>query len=122
QKAHPQSHNYLSIADAIPRISINELTFLLLRIEDGKKTKMSVADVVEHIVEEDVERFLDTSNQDVRNIFAQQRRLYYQQILLIGANVSILSENISAKWEHSFSIPCYQAKVEEIVKSYQSEQ
>lgn len=37
QKAHPQSHNYMSIADAVPRISSNELTFLLLRIEEGKK-------------------------------------------------------------------------------------
>lgn len=83
---------------------------------------MSVADIVEHIVEEDVERLLDTSNLDVRNVFAQQRRQYYEKMLLIGANVSILSENISGKWEHSFSIPCYQAKVEEIVRSYQAEQ
>ena len=122
QKAHPLSYNYLSIADVIPRISSSELTFLLLRIEEGKKTNLSAAEVMEHMVEEDVEKFLDTSNPDTRNTFAEHCRRHYEQLLRIGANISILSENISAKWEHSFSIPCYQGKVEEIVKSYRSNQ
>ncbi|OHE77708.1 MAG: hypothetical protein A3F67_12055 [Verrucomicrobia bacterium RIFCSPHIGHO2_12_FULL_41_10] len=121
QKTHSQSHNYVSIADRIPRVACNELIVLWLRIKHWTTAKLSIQEAIDIIAGEDMDRALDTSDVKTREIFTEQRKQHYLQLLETWKNVSILSENISAKWEHSFEIPCYQGKVKEIVERYRSQ-
>jgi len=40
------------------------------------------------------------------------------------ANVTVLEQSHNAflgKWEHSFRVPCYQAKVKEIIDRYRND-
>lgn len=121
QKAHEESHNYFSISDIAPRILSNEMSMLLLRINEGKKAKLSEDQVLMRLAERDADRFLDTSDTKTRETFAKQRVQYYKQLLQERGNISVLSENISAKWEHSFLNPSYQNQVKEIVNRYRSQ-
>jgi len=119
-KAHEKSHNYFSIADIVPRIMNRELSLLFLALNEGKKAKLSEDEILRQIAEEDTDRMLDTSDAKTRERFTKQRQEYYKKLLQECGNVSVLSENISAKWEHSFLNPSYQNQVKEIVSSYRS--
>lgn len=117
-KAHPDSHNHFSIADVIPRIAMQDLSAVLFRLYEGKKMGYNPSQVIDQLIQEDVEIHLDSQNLVLVEEFKKQRRQHYESAFQKSQNISILDENISSFWEHSFAIPSYQQVVGKIINQY----
>lgn len=117
-KANPNSHNYFSVADPIPRISTPDFTMFLLRLYEGKKLGHMPLQLLDHLIQEDIDVYLDTQDPTALEEFRKQRRVAYENMLQQAQNISILDENVSGFWEHAFAIPCYQAIVEKVINQY----
>jgi len=117
-KSHPNTLNNISIADPIPRIAMQGLVKVLLRIYEGEKMGHNSSQVVAQLIQEDIDAYVDTQNQTVVDEFKNQRQQQYENALEKSLNISIIDENISSFWEHSFAIPCYQEVVRKIINQY----
>ena len=93
---------------------------LLLKIEEGKKRGLKVNDVIEGIITEDQDFYLDTLDPDTIKEFRRQRKEHYLQLLEKASNVTLLNEHVDGPFEHSFDRDCYQEKLKFILNNYQS--
>lgn len=117
-KAHPDSHNFVSPHDLIPRIASFDFSSILFRREAGYKNGKNDQQIILELVDEDIDYYLDTRNPDVVEVFRTQCERKYEEWFKHISNVTILEENSSGSWEHSFDIPCYQIKLKEILHSF----
>jgi hypothetical protein len=118
--AHPESHNYFSIADLITKLSSYDLCRFLLRIHDGKKTGLSTMQIIEQLIQEDIDIHLETQNQLAIDIFRRQRLEHYELKLQKSQNITILNNATIDIWEHAFKTPSYQEKLSEIINKYRN--
>ncbi len=117
-KAHPDSHNFVSPHDLVPRIASFDLSSILFRREAGYKKGKDDEQIISELVDEDIDYYLDTRNPDVVEVFRRQSKKKYEELFKQISNVTILEENSSGSWEHAFDIPCYQIKLKEILRSF----
>lgn len=116
--AHPESHNYFSVADFIPRLTSYDFCELILRLYEGKKIGLTQEQVIDHLIQEDIDNHLASQDPQAIAKFRQARQAHYESDLKRSQNVTLIDENISGIWEHTLAIPCYQAIVKEIINRY----
>lgn len=116
--AHPESHNYFSIADPVPRFTSYDFCMLLLRLYEGKKIGLSQEQVIEHLIQEDIDNTQDPQNHQAIEKFRKERIAHYESELQRSKNITLIDEGISGFWEHILAIPCYQTVVKEIINKY----
>lgn len=115
--AHPESHNYFSIADIIPRLTTHELSLFLLDLHQGAKTGLTIEQVIEQLIQKDIEIFITTQDKTAVDIFREKRLQHYKKNLEQVRNTTILDGDGSA-WEHAFLTPCYQKVLKGIIEEY----
>lgn len=120
-KSHPDSHNYISQGDAIPRIASYSLSKLVLRREEERQRGVSDKHIIELLAEEDLEDLLDEEDSIAENAFRKARISFYEQEFAKIANVTLVQISkvpFLPYLDHSFRAECYQQKVKEIVTRY----
>ena len=75
------SHNFFSPYDVVAKGGSPNMSLLLLKIEEGKKRGLKVNDVIEAIITEDQDFYLDTLDPDTIKEFRRQRKEHYLQLL-----------------------------------------
>ena len=116
--AHPESHNYFSLADLISKPTSYTFCNFLLRLHDGKNAGLKPEQVIEQLILEDIEMRLETRDPKAVAKFRRQREGHYVHELWKSQNITILNEGTSKIFEHAFKSPCYQQKVIEIINKY----
>lgn len=116
--AHPESHNYFSIADPVPRLTSYEFCMMLLRLYEGKKMGLTQSQVIEHLILEDIDKRQTIQDPQSIERFRKERLAHYESEIHRSQNVTLIDENISGLSEHSLAIPCYQRIVKEIINKY----
>lgn len=122
-KAHPDSHNYISAADIIPRhLALGlELTNLALRRYESQKNGLTQDELIDILIEEDIDNELDTQDPETILTYSSQRKEYYLAEFAKISNVTILDPSVNAtfnRYEHELISPCYQRIIHEIIKKY----
>ena len=122
-KAHPDSHNYISAADIIPRhLALGlKLTNLALRRYEGQKKELTQDQVIDTLVEEDIDKELETQDPQTILTYSSQRKEYYLAEFEKISNVTILDPSVNAtfnRYEHELISPCYQSIIHELIKKY----
>lgn len=121
--AHPDSHNYISIADPIPRISASSsLVQLAIRRHEEICQGLTDDDIIERLIDEEVEYQLSTTSLKTILPFRKQRRRHYLTEFGKITNITVLNEQRKGLWEHAVGIPCYQKKIQELIELYQKNQ
>jgi hypothetical protein len=122
-KAHPESHNYISLADVTARLlSLGQiLTKLALRRYESQKNGLTTDKLIDTLIDEDIDTLLETLNPETIVTFSIQRRNYYLHEFEKLSNVTILDPSEDAtfhRYEHELISPCYQKAIHEIIKKY----
>ncbi|MBN4066788.1 hypothetical protein JYU14_01745 [Simkania negevensis] len=114
--AHPESHNYTSISDLIPRLGCYNLQYLAMRKHEGLRDGLTSEEIVWRLAYGDATRDLDCFDAQVIKKYAQERCQYYRKEFERISNVTVLdSDNI---WEHFFNNENYQTVLRSIVNKY----
>jgi hypothetical protein len=114
--AHPESHNYASVGDLIPRIGSLNLQYLALRKYEGLKEGLSPEQIIQRLAFGDAIHDLDCLNPHILEKYTQSRCEYYANEFKKISNITVLdSKNL---WEHSFNNESYQAIVHSIIDRY----
>lgn len=119
ETAHPESHNYFSIADFVPRMTSYDFCMLILRLYEGKKIGLTQEQVINHLIQEDIDNRFPSQDPQAIAKFIKERQAHYESEVKRSQNVTLIDENISGTWEHTLAIPCYQSIVKEIINKYQ---
>ena len=123
EKAHEDTHNYTSKADLIPRIGSYKAAKLLLRHYEKQKQGLTEKEIIEHLIDEDVDCELETTDPKAIECFRNLRKHFYEKELAKLVNVTVLEQSKDATWghwEHTFEVPCYQRVLKEIIKRFQN--
>jgi hypothetical protein len=116
--AHPESHNYFSVADIIPRLTAHDISLFLLNLHEGMKTGLTTEQVIEQLIQKDIEISIATQDKKAIEIFREQRLQQYKKHLNQVSNITVLDGDRSGTWEHAFLVPCYQKTLREIIEKY----
>ncbi len=118
ENTHPDSHNYFSAADPIPKYTSQELCRFALRLHEAKKRGSSPSQMIEGYIKEDLARSYEGPF-DLESLeqFQNLRKKHYEYEMLKAQNITVL-ESGSDSWEHSFDLPSYQEKIQEIIARY----
>jgi len=114
--AHPDSHNYTSIRDMVPRIGSCNLQCLATRKYEDSKEGLNEEDTISRLALEDVLHHLDSLDPQTRQRYVQARSQLYRKWFEKIRNVTIVPSG--ALWEHSFNSDSYQNIVTMIVEKY----
>ena len=114
--AHPDSHNYASEADLIPRIGSINLHYLALAIHQGLRNGKSKNRVLLELSRQDAVLHVDSLDSIIMEKYTQARVEFYQKQLGEICNVTVLETK--NRLEHSFNNESYQKIVGRIVKKY----
>lgn len=118
ENAHPDSHNYFSAADPIPRHTSQELCRFILRVHEKKKQGITLSQIIGECIKEDLVTYYEEPfGLETLEQFQNERKEYYERELLETENITVL-EGASDSWEHSFDLPSYQQKMKEIIARY----
>jgi hypothetical protein len=118
-KAHDETHNYFSEADLIPRIGSIPLAQLIIRRHEKQKQGLSEEEVIDCLISEDSDYYLETTEPKALAAFYLERKKFYHEEFGKISNLSVLEQSEhSGYWEHSFAVPCYQRKLQEIIQQY----
>jgi hypothetical protein len=121
-KAHPDSHNYFSIADKIPLFASKESCRILLKLRDSKKG-LTPSQIIDECIKEDLIVYSqEPFNEETVSQFKQNKLKFYQRELANLENVTILERTTPDFCEHNFELPSYQAKIKEIVDHYRKKE
>jgi hypothetical protein len=118
--AHPESHNYASVGDLVPRMVSFNLQYLAIRRYEGFKEGLSLEEIISRLAFGDAIKDLD--NFDIRIIekYAQDRSKYYQEEFKKISNVTVVDSG--SLWEHSFKNDSYQTIVRTKIDQYPKEE
>lgn len=123
EKAHEDTYNYTSEADLIPRIGSYKAAKLLLRYYEKQKQGLTEKEIIEHLINEDADYELETTDPKAIEIFRKQRKSYYEKEFAKLVNVTVLDRSQDATWghwEHTFEVPCYQRVLKDLIKRFQN--
>lgn len=116
--AHPESHNYFSAADIIPRLTVQALSLFLLELHEGMKTGLTSEQVIAQLIQKDIDSSIETQDKQAINTFREQRLQHYKKLSEQALNTTLLDSDRSGTWEHAFLAPCYQKALKEIIDKY----
>jgi len=117
---HQETHNFLSPYDIVAKSGSPDISLFLLQIEEGKRRGLKESDVIEGMITEEEDFYLDTRDPATREAFRKQRRERYLQLMKKASNVTLLYEHAAGPFEHSFGRACYQKKLKEILQKYKT--
>ena len=116
--AHPESHNYASVGDLIPRMGSFNSQYLAIKRYEGLKEGLSLEEIIHGLAFGDAIQQLDTLNPHILEKFTKDRSRYYRNEFEKISNVTVIdSESL---WEHSFNNKSYQKIVRTIIKEYRT--
>lgn len=118
--AHPDSHNYASIGDIIPRIGSFNLQYLAIRKYEGLKEGLNESEIIHRLAFQNAMHDIDSLDSRIIEKYTHQRSEYYRKEFERIQNVSIL--DCESIWEHSFKNVSYQTVVKAIVQRYQNQE
>jgi len=114
--SHPESHNYCSVGDVIPRCGSFNSQYFALRKYEGGREGLAEGDIIWSLALEDAFHNLDTIDAATIEKYAQSRALYYRTKFEEIRNITVVpSESL---WEHSFKNKSYQTIVNSIIGKY----
>ena len=114
--AHPESHNYASVGDLIPRMGSFNLQYLAIRRYEGFKEGLSLEEIISRLAFGDAIKDLDNFDTRIIEKYAQDRSKYYQEEFKKISNVTVVDSE--SMWEHSFKNDSYQAIVRMKIDQY----
>lgn len=114
--AHPESHNYASVGDLIPRMGSFNLQYLAIRRYEGLKEGLSNEEIISRLAFGDAIRDLDNFDTRIIEKYVQERSKYYQEEFTKISNVTVVDSG--SLWEHSFNNDSYQAIVHMKIDQY----
>jgi hypothetical protein len=114
--AHPESHNYASIGDLIPRIGSFNLQYLAIRRYEGFKGGLSHEEIIRRLAFGDALRDIDCFDARIIEKYTQIRFKCYEEEFRKISNVTVVDSD--SLWEHSFNNKNYQAIVCTIIDRY----
>jgi hypothetical protein len=117
---HPDSHNYASIGDIIPRIGSFNLQYLAIRRYEGLREGLNEDEIIHRLAFQDAMHDIDSLDLRILEEYTQQRSEYYKKEFQRIQNVSVL--DCESMWEHSFKNVSYQTIVEGIIQRYQNQE
>lgn len=117
---HKDSHNFFSPYDLVAKGGSAKISLLLIKLHEGEKRGLQRMEVIEQLITEDQDYYLDSNYPPTVKEFRRKRKEYYLELLKEAANVSLLHESIHGPFEHSFDNECYQKKVKEQLKKYKN--
>lgn len=117
-KTHEDTHNYASAADLVCRAGSLNHQYLALQRYYGHKEGLTEQQVIEQLVTLDEMLYLESTNLQVVQAYAKERRSHYESEFSKISNVTVLDPDPDSRWKHRFSSDCYQAEVEAKIKKY----
>src|ERR1700722_19770891 len=121
ENSHPDTHNYISIGDLVPRLAASAtLALLAIRRYEENKRGLSDDQSIEGMINEDIDNNLATRDPHAISLYRIQRRHHYLSEFNKIAHITVLDEERQGIWEHSIRIPCYQKKIKAKVDLYKS--
>lgn len=114
--AHPDSHNYVSVGDLIPRVGSYNSQYLAIRRYEGLKEGLSNEEIIRRLAFGDAIQDLDCLDPYVHERYAQERCKFYRSEFEKISNVTVV--NSGGMWEHSFKNESYQNIVLEKIEKY----
>ena len=114
--AHPDSHNYASVGDLIPRMGSFNLQYLAIRRYEGFKEGLDLEQIISRWAFGDAIQDLDCFEARVIEKYTQERSKYYQEEFKKISNVTVVDSG--STWEHSFNNDSYQVIVRMKIDQY----
>ncbi len=114
--AHPDSHNYASVGDLIPRVGSYNSQYLAIRRYEGLKEGLTHDEIIRRLAFGDAIQDLDCLDPHVHERYAQERCKFYRNEFEKIRNVTVV--NPGSVWEHSFRNESYQNIVLEKIEKY----
>jgi len=118
--AHPESHNYASVGDLIPRMGSFNPQYLAIRRYEGFKEGLSLEEIISRLAFGDAIKDLDNFDTRIIEKYAQERSQYYQEEFKKINNVTIVDSG--STWEHSFKNESYQVIVRTKIDQYRKKE
>ena len=116
--SHPESHNYFSVGDLIPRLTSCGLALFLLELHEGTKAGLTVPQIIAQMIQDDADIYMTSQDEKAMKAYWEERQKYYEDKLHSVRNVTVLDEKRSGTWEHAFLNPIYQDVLKKIVQEY----
>jgi hypothetical protein len=113
---HPDSHNYASVGDLIPRAGSFNPQFLAIRRYEGFKEGLSEEEIIRRLAFGDAIHDLDCLDPHILERYTQGRCKHYMNEFEKIRNVTVLDSE--SMWEHSFKNENYQRAVHSIIENY----
>lgn len=115
--AHPDSHNYASVGDLIPRVGSYNSQYFAIRRYEGLKESLIDDEIIRRLAFGDAIQDLDCLDPYVHERYAQERCKFYSSEFEKIRNVTVVDSR--SMWEHSFKNESYQNIVLEKIEKYQ---
>jgi hypothetical protein len=113
---HPDSHNFVSRRDLVPRVGSSVHLYAAWRRHEGRKEGLGDLEIMRSLAFEDMTRDLDSFRQDVMEEYFRQRLQWYMHVFEEIHNVTVLD---SPKMiEHLLCCDTYQAVLHSIIKKF----
>lgn len=113
---HKESHNYISVADLIPRLGSPNLQYLVFRKFEGLKQGLTEEEIIKDLAFTDAIHDLDCIHPSILEKYMQGRQRFYRGEFEKISNVTVLDSKNAL--EHSFKNESYQKAVQEIITKY----
>lgn len=113
---HPESHNYASVGDLIPRMGSFNLQYFAIRKYEGFRGGLNPEEIVWKLAFRDAIHELSSTNPQIIETYTNERCKFYRSIFEKIKNVTVV-DSINT-WEHSFNNENYQRIVHEIIQKY----
>lgn len=115
--AHPESHNYVSVADIIPRMGSLNLHYLIMKKYEGQQKGWTLEEIVRDIAVSNAIHHLDFSGMHTVEAYTEKLCEHYRAEFEKVSNVTVISSNNTI--EHSFGEEVYQKVIQQIVARHQ---
>lgn len=116
-KAHDDSHNFISLYDAVPKVCL--AGELACEIYGGAKKGLNPQEALDQMIQEKLMRLLDTSDANTWSSMRQKYMQDYLPVFPLLTNITVLDElKKMLPLEHFIDAPCYKNKLEQIIRKY----
>jgi len=116
--SHPESHNYFSAGDLVPRLTSCGLALFLLELHEGTKSGLTTPQIIAQMIQDDTDIYMTSQDEKAVKAYWEERQKYYEDKLHSVRNVTVLDESRSGTWEHAFINPIYQDVLKKIIQRY----
>jgi pimeloyl-ACP methyl ester carboxylesterase len=116
--SHPESHNYFSVGDLVPRLTSCGLALFLLELHEGTKAGLTIPQIIAQMIQDDADTSMTSQDGKAIKAYWEERQKYYEEKFHSVRNVTVLDEKRSGTWEHAFINPIYQDVLKKIIHRY----